>query len=54
MLKTLISFVMTGCLVLLIAGPASIGVVQSTGEFRVDGSAIRGNSTLFEGSVVET
>lgn len=39
---------------LVAAGPASIGTVKSTGEFRVDGSAIRGNSTIFEGNQIET
>jgi len=36
------------------AAPPSIGTVRSNGEFRVDGTVVRGNSTLFEGNVVET
>jgi len=35
------------------AGPA-IGFVQATGEFRLNQTAIRGNGTLFDGSIVET
>jgi hypothetical protein len=38
----------------LVAVPPSIGVANSSGEFRVDGSAIQGNSTLFDGTVIET
>jgi len=38
----------------MLATAASVGIVSSTGDFRVDGSAIRGNSTVFEGSIVET
>jgi len=33
---------------------SSIGTVTSNGEIQVDGSAIRSNSTLFNGSVVQT
>lgn len=32
----------------------SIGTVTANGEIRVDGSAIRSNSTLFDGSIVQT
>jgi len=38
----------------LAAASDSIGVVRSNGGFLVDGSAIRGNATLFEGNVIET
>jgi hypothetical protein len=38
----------------LVAVPPPIGVANSSGEFRVDGSAIQGNSTLFDGAVIET
>jgi hypothetical protein len=44
----------SGCLFSLSAAPASIGIVRSYGEFRVDGAAVRGNSTLVAGDVVET
>jgi hypothetical protein len=54
MLKTLISYVIGGCMFALTAGNSPIGVVRSNGEFRVDGAAIRGNTTLFDGNLVET
>jgi hypothetical protein len=38
----------------LSAGSLAIGVVQSSGEFRLDRSLVPGNATLFDGSVVET
>ena len=34
--------------------PAAIGVVSASGQFRLEGSRIWGNSTLFEGARVET
>ena len=37
-----------------LATAASVGVVTSTGDIRVDGSSIRGNGTISEGSVIET
>jgi hypothetical protein len=46
--------VVVGGLFSLSAAPASIGIVRSYGEFRVDGAAVRGNSTLMAGDVVET
>jgi hypothetical protein len=38
----------------LTGAPSSIGTVRSPQQFRVNGSEIHGNSTLFEGDVVET
>src|ERR1017187_10938050 len=40
--------------VLVLSAASSIGFVKSTGDFRVDGSAVRGNGTVFEGNVIET
>jgi hypothetical protein len=54
MFKLVSSLLMTGGLLVLAAAPASIGIVKSTGQFRVNGSAIPGNGNLFEGDVVET
>ena len=54
MLKTALGLISGGCLLVMAAAPPSIGTVRSNGEFRVDGAVIRGNSTLFEGNVVET
>ena len=39
---------------LVLSAASSIGFVKSTGEFRVDGVAVRGNGTVFEGNLVET
>ena len=36
------------------ATPAAIGVIQSNGEFRVDGVPLSGNGTLRDSSVIET
>lgn len=47
-------FLIAGCTLLLAGAPSSIGIVRSYGEFRVDGAAVRGNSTLMAGDVVET
>lgn len=44
----------SGCLVAATATSSSIGTIKSPGEFRVDGSVIRGNSTVFDGNVIET
>jgi hypothetical protein len=54
MSKSLGLFVVAGCIFSLSAASPSIGVIRSSGEFRVDGAAVRGNATLFEGSLVET
>ena len=36
------------------AGTVSIGTVNARGEMRVDSNNVKGNATLFDGSVVET
>ncbi len=36
------------------AGPATIGIVTSSGHFTLEHSQVWGNSTLFDGSTVET
>ena len=41
-------------LVAVMASPLSIGFIKSTGEFRVDGSTIRQNGTVFDGNLIET
>jgi hypothetical protein len=53
-IKKLFVLLASGCLFLATAAPPSIGFVKSNGTFRVDGSTIRGNSSLVEGNVVET
>ena len=54
MFKYMLSLLAAGSLLVVSAASPSIGFVKSSGEFRVDGSAVRGNSTIFEGAVVET
>lgn len=48
------SFLIIGCALALSGASTSIGVVRSYGEFKVDGAAVRGNSTLLTGDVVES
>jgi hypothetical protein len=54
MFKYLISIIASASMTLVSATSPSIGFVKSTGEFRVDGSAVHGNGTVFEGNLVET
>ena len=54
MFRAFVLLIAGGFLFALVAVPPSIGVANSSGEFRVDGSAIQGNSTLFDGTVIET
>ncbi|HUB79456.1 MAG TPA: hypothetical protein VMB03_11690 [Bryobacteraceae bacterium] len=54
MKKIALWFLAAGALVAISAAPSSIGFVRSAGDFRVDGSLVRGNSTIFDGDTVET
>jgi hypothetical protein len=51
-LQSAISLLTCGCLVSVAASPSSIGFLVTGGQVRVDGAAVRGNSTLFQGNVV--
>jgi hypothetical protein len=55
-LKTLQAVAAAMALMLAVAAAAApvIGIVTAKGSFRVDNSAVAGNATLFEGSLVET
>jgi hypothetical protein len=53
-LRSFLSLLTSGCLLFVMASPPSIGVIQSPGDFQVDGSTVRGNATLFEGSTIQT
>lgn len=53
-MRLLICLVLVGCVLILTASAPSVGIVKSTGDFRVDGSIIRGNSTVFDGNLIET
>jgi hypothetical protein len=52
-LHSAIALFTSGCLVCVAAAPSNVGFVVTNGEVRVDGSAVRGNSTLFQGSLVQ-
>lgn len=52
--RSFLSLLTSGCLLFLTAAPPSIGVIRSNGDFQVDGSTVRGNATLFEGTTVQT
>ena len=54
MLRFLVSLLVGGCLLVATAATGSIGVIRSSGDFRVDGSMVRGNGTVFDGNTIET
>ena len=54
MVRSWILLLLAGALFLSFAGPAAIGVATAKGSFLLDRSAVQGNATLFEGTVVET
>lgn len=55
MSRCAIFFTAVTCLLFVaMAAPLSIGFVKSAGDFRVDGSTIRQNSTVFDGNLIET
>jgi hypothetical protein len=54
MLKYFVPLLAAGSLAFASATSPSIGLVKSTGDFRIDGSAVHGNATVVEGTLVET
>jgi hypothetical protein len=42
-----------GCLAAVAASPSSVGFVVTSGQVQIDGAVVRGNSTLFQGNVVQ-
>jgi hypothetical protein len=56
MLRNLLPLFASGAVLMAAStSPAnSIGLVKSTGDFRVDGSAVHGNGNIFEGNLLET
>jgi len=54
MLKFAILLCAAGVPLLVSGASPSIGFVKSPGEFRVDGSSMNGNGTVFDGTLVET
>jgi hypothetical protein len=51
--QSAISLFTCGCLVAVAASPSSVGFVVTSGQVQVDGAVVRGNSTLFQGNVVQ-
>jgi len=54
MLRFMVSILAGGCWLVATGATGSIGVIRSSGDFRVDGSTLRGNGTVFDGNVIET
>jgi hypothetical protein len=52
-LQSAIALFTCGCLVSVAASPSSIGFVVTSGQVEVDGAAVHGNATLFQGNVVQ-
>jgi hypothetical protein len=52
-LQSAIALFTSGCLVSVAASPSSIGFVVTNGQAQVDGAVVHGNSTLFQGSMVQ-
>jgi hypothetical protein len=52
--QSAVSLFTCSCLVSLAASPSSIGFVVTSGQAQVDGAVVHGNSTLFQGSEVQT
>ena len=52
-LQSAIALFTSGCLVSVAASPSSVGFVVTSGQVEVDGVAVQGNSTLFQGNVVQ-
>ena len=52
-LQSAIALFTSSCLVSVAASPSSVGFVVTNGQAQVDGAIVRGNSTLFQGNVVQ-
>jgi hypothetical protein len=52
-LQSAVALFTCGCLVSVAASPSSIGFVVTNGQVKVDGAVVHGNSTLFQGNVVQ-
>jgi len=51
-LQSAVAMFTCGCLVCVASSPSNVGIVVTTGGAQVDGASVRGNSTLFSGSLV--
>jgi len=52
-IQSALSLFTCGCLVAAASNPSGIGIVVTNGQAQVDGTVVHGNSTLFQGSVVQ-
>jgi hypothetical protein len=52
-LQSAISLFTCGCLVSVAAAPSSVGFVVTNGQVQIDGAIVHGNSTLFQGNLVQ-
>ena len=52
-LQSAIALFTCGCLVSVAASPSSVGFVVTSGQVEVDGAAVHGNATLFQGNLVQ-
>ena len=53
-LQSAISMFTCGCLISAAASPSNVGFVVTSGQAKVDGAIVHGNSTLFQGDLVQT
>jgi hypothetical protein len=53
-LNSAISMFTCGCLVSVASSPANVGFVVTSGQAQVGGAVVQGNSTLFQGDLVQT
>jgi hypothetical protein len=52
-LQSAVALFTCGCLVSVAASPSSVGFVVTSGQVQIDGAIVHGNSTLFQGNVVQ-
>jgi hypothetical protein len=52
--RSFLALILVGTVTTLMAGAPAIGVARASGDFRVDQAGVHGNSTLFDGTTVET
>ena len=52
--QSLIALILVGTLTISLAAGPAIGVAVASGSFQVDSSTVYGNTTLFDGSTVQT
>jgi hypothetical protein len=53
-IRCVVALILTGTVSVLMCAPPAIGIAKANGAFSVDQAGVYGNSTLFEGTAVET